>query len=210
MRCLLVYYSLTGEAERAVQEAAAACRADGHEAVLCRVDFADVAERLVRPLSIATSKKWVQAANNGIVMPMVYAPADALAQAYDFVMIVSSTWSDHPSVPIRSFLEGPEGRGVMAGKPFGVFVVCRRLWIKNLAITRQLGEAAGGRFVDGQPLMHPGSQIGSLIQTVTYLRRVDGGRKRFLGIRLPEYGLTTATLETVPAFMRSLLARAAV
>lgn len=209
MRCLILYHTLTGESERAATLAAEAIRADGGDATLCRIEMPDPADRLARPLSLADSKRWTQAAQKGATVRIAFNPAEALGNEYDLVLLFTSTWGDHPCVPIRSFLEGPDAARVLNGRPFGVFVVCRRLWEKNLAIVRQLGEKAGGRFIAGEAFMHPGSQIGSLIQTVTYLWRCDGGRKSFLGFRLPPYGLSPEAIGRVAPFTRSLLAAAA-
>lgn len=206
-RCLILYYSFTGQAERAANLAAEAARADGWEPVMCRIDMADPAERLARPFRIADSKKWTGGAQQGMTRALAYAPSDALDRPYDAVLLFTNTWGDNPAVPVRSFLEGPDARRVLGGRRFGVFVVCRRLWEKNLATVRQLGEAAGGQFVDGEPFLHPGGQVGSLIQTVTYLFRSDAGRRRFLGFRLPPYGLSAKALARVPAFTHSLLTR---
>ncbi len=208
MRCLLLYYSLTGQAARAVESAALACAREGWEAVACRMDFAAPDERPRRPLGIAGSKKWTQGAQRGMRLPLVYEPAAAMARTYDLVLIFSNTWGDSPSVPVRSFLESGEAGRVLAGTPFGVFVICRRLFKKNLALTRGLGEAAGGRFLGGEAFMHPGGQIGSLIQTVTYINRAGAPLRRFLGFPLPAYGLSGEAMARVPAFTRELLAKA--
>ncbi|GLR65473.1 hypothetical protein GCM10010909_01510 [Acidocella aquatica] len=207
MRCLLLYYSLTGQAARAVDLAAQACAQQGWEAVACRMDFASPGERPARPLGIAGSKKWTQGAQRGMTLPLVYEPAAAVGEAYDLVLIFSNTWGGSPSVPVRSFLESGEARRLLAGKPFGVFVICRRLFEKNLALTRSLGEAAGGRFLGGEAFMHPGGQIGSLIQTVTYINRAGPPLRRFLGFPLPAYGLSDEALARVPVFTRALLER---
>jgi hypothetical protein len=42
MRCLLLYYSLTGQAVRAVAAAEATCQAAGWETVQCRMDVAEI------------------------------------------------------------------------------------------------------------------------------------------------------------------------
>lgn len=206
-RCLILYYSFTGQAARAAAVAAEAACAEGWDPLLCRIDMAEPGERLARPFRIADSKKWTTGAQQGMTRPLVFTPADALGGNHDAVLLFTNTWGDNPSVPVRSFLASPDAHKVLAERPFGVFVVCRRLWKKNLATVRTMGEAAGGHFVDGEAFTHSGGQIGSLIQTVTYLFRGDGGRRRFLGFPLPPYGLSNNALARVPLFTRELLAR---
>jgi hypothetical protein len=207
MHCLILYYSMTGQAEKAANLAANAARAAGWDVTLCRMTMADPADALRRPMNVAASKKWTQGAQKGMTVPLAYDPPEAIDRRYDALLLFSNTWGDHPSVPVRSFLESAAAKALLSGTPFGAYIVCRRLWRKNLDIVRQLGEAAGGRFLGGEPFMHPGGQIGSLIQTVTYLYRTDNGRKRFAGFPLPRYGLSDEAVARVAPFTQELLAR---
>jgi hypothetical protein len=210
MRCLILFYSLTGQAETAAGLASEAARGAGWDVTLCRISISDPVDALARPMNVASSKKWTQGAQKGLVVPITLNPHQSGGEQYDAVLLFSNTWGDHPSVPVRSFLEGPLGRALLAGKPVGIYIVCRRLWEKNLSIVKALVEAAGGRVLDGEPFMHPGGQVSSLIQTITYLYRTDSGRKRFLGFPLPRYGLSDEALARVPAYTRELLAAAVV
>lgn len=207
MHCLILYYSMTGQAEKAAKLAADAARAAGWDVTLCRMAMADPADALRRPMNVAASKKWTQGAQKGMTVPLAYDPPEAIDRRYDALLLFSNTWGDHPSVPVRSFPESAAAKALLSGTPFGAYIVCRRLWRKNLDIVRQLGEGAGGRFLGGEPFMHPGGQIGSLIQTVTYLYRTDSGRKRFAGFPLPRYGLSDEAVARVAPFTQELLAR---
>ena len=62
---------------------------------------------------------------------------------YDLICIGSPTWWQTVSMPMRSFLKSDEARKLLVGKPFAVFVVCRRYWRENLAAVRKLARAAG-------------------------------------------------------------------
>ncbi len=203
--CLLLYYSFTGQAQRAVESAADSCRSAGWDPTICAIQFADRAKAPSRPFTVRTAKYWTDAAQRQDVVAVCYDPPAAIAARYDFVIVFSNTWGGSPAVPIRSFLDSEVAPRLLAGTAFGVIVVCRRLWRKNAAIVRELGEAAGGRFVASAALTHWGGQLGSLIQTVTYLLRADGGRKRALGIPLPRYGLSDISMETVPLVVKRML-----
>lgn len=206
--CLIIYYSLTGQAERAASIAASTATAQGWDATLCRISMPAPEDALARPMKIADSKKWTQGAQKGLTVPVAYDPPEALARRYDAVLLFTNTWGDNPSVPVRSFLQSPQAKALLNDTPFGVYVVCRRLWRKNLALTRELAETAGGRYLDGEPFMHPGGQVGSLIQTISYLHRSDAGMKRLLGFPLPRYGLSKAAIDRLPGFTGALLAKA--
>lgn len=203
--CLILYYSLTGQAEKAAMRAAEAAEAAGWAAQLCRIGMTAPEDALARPLRIADSKKWTQGAQKGMTVPVAYDPPEAMARRYDAVLLFANTWGDNPSVPMRSFLESPAARTVLSDTPFGVYVICRRLWKKNLAIVRRLGEEAGGRFLDGEAFMHPGGQVGSLIQTVSYLHRSDGDLRHVFGLPLPRYGLSDAAMNRLAPFTKELL-----
>lgn len=207
MRCLILYATFTGQAARAAELATEAAKSAGWDVDTRRIVMSDSADVMVRPLGIAGAKRWTQAAQAGQIVPVALRPEDDLNDTYDAILLFSNTWGDHPSVPVNSFLQSDAGRRLLAGHPFAVYVVCRRLWKKNLAITRSLGEAAGGRFIGGEAFMHPGSQIGSLLQTVTYLIGSAAPRRSLLGVRLPAYGLSDEALTRVGDFTREVLAR---
>ena len=205
MKALLIYYSFTGQAALAAERAAMSCRQAGWEPTLCLVDFADPSLRLRRPLAPRDVKHWTDVAATGQTRPIVYDPPATISARFDLVLVFTNTWQSSPSVPIRSFLESNEARRLFDGKPFAVLVICRRLWEKNLVTVRGLGEAAGGRFIAGQGFTHPGSQIGSLVQTVSFLMRGGAPWRHFLGIPLPHYGLPPATIDDAGDFVSGVL-----
>lgn len=205
---LFVYYSFTGEASRVVERAEAAARATGFEVFQARVDFEDEATRPRRPLSPASVKRWTKAAMAGHTEPVIVDPPEALTRRYDLVCLVSNTWQHHPCVPIRSVFRRPDLRRILNGTPFCVYVVCRRSWELNLDIVRREAEECGGHYVAGAHFQHDGSDIGSLIRTVSYLMTTGDRTARLLGWRLPlpEYGLPRAALDRVESFTRSIMA----
>ncbi|MET0545342.1 MAG: hypothetical protein ABWZ40_03445 [Caulobacterales bacterium] len=208
MRCLLLYYSLTGQADIAAKAAAETCTAKGWTPTLCRVDFFNPKDGPVRPLSPSDTAKWTKAARTGEIHPVAYAPVAALDAEYDLVLIFSNTWDGFPCTPIHSFLQSPQAAKLLAGKPFGVYIICRRLWTNNLDVVRKRGEALSGRFVGGEAFMHPGSDTASLIQTISYLWRAGPAWKSILGFKLPAYGLSTEAIARLPQFTEVLLEQA--
>jgi len=55
-------------------------------------------------------------------------PAEARSGDYDLVVLVSPTWWFQTSMPIRSYLESPEAKTVLEGKPFACASVSRRYY----------------------------------------------------------------------------------
>ena len=70
---------------------------------------------------------------------------------YDLICIGSPTWWGTVKMPMRSFLKSHEARNLLDGKPFAVFVVCRRYWRENLKAFASSAEKKGGRYVGQHP-----------------------------------------------------------
>jgi hypothetical protein len=208
-KALLIYYTFTGEAHRVVQLAAAELQQAGYDVATARVDFADPASRLKRPLSPADVKRWTRAAAAGVRLPVIVEPAQVLSGSYDLVCLVSNTWQHHPCVPIWSLLARPDMQAALNDTAFAVYVVCRRSSKKNLDLVRNAAEQCGGRFVGGERFEHYGSNLGSLIRTVSYLMSSGERIARLFGVRLPlpPYGLSDVARRRVTQFTRLVATR---
>jgi hypothetical protein len=204
-KALIIYYTFTGEAQRAVEVAATELVAGNFEVSKARVDFADASLRLQRPLSLSAVKRWTNAAVSGERYDVIVDPESAFTQRYELVCLFSNTWQSHPCVPIRSLLAQPQMRSVLCATPFAIYVICRRSWAQNLEIVRRDAESCGGRFVGGEHFDHTGSNIGSTIRTISYLFSSGPRVVRVCGLRLPlpEYGLAAGSLNRVAQFTRN-------
>jgi hypothetical protein len=125
---------------------------------------------------------------------------------YDLICIGSPTWWRTTSMPLRSFLKSDEARKLLAGKPFAVFVVCRRYWRENLTAVRKLGEKPGGRYVDGVHFAYPGDQLRSMLSLTSYLGTGEY-RDRYLGVRIPTTNVQPEQLEQTRKFASALADR---
>ena len=92
---------------------------------------------------------------------------------YDLICIGSPTWWRTTNMPMRSFLKSDEARKLLAGRPFAVFVVCRRYWRENLETVRKLGEKKGGRVRRRHPF-HVSGRPASLDAVADQLLGVGG------------------------------------
>lgn len=203
MNVLLTYYSLTGQASRAVEVATTVLQKAGHQVTCCRIDFADPQVRPRRPFSLRDVKHWTDAAAKGRVYPLEVAPSQALARSYDLVLIFSNTWNHHPSTPVRSLLAMEGMKSVLNGTPFAIYVICRRSWKKNAEIVRREAEAAGGRFLAVRHFQHHGGPIGSLLTTVSYML---SSRSESIW-PLPRFGLSDEAVSEVRSFTEEIVTR---
>ena len=210
MKVLLVYYSFTGQAQRAVTEVVKTLEADGHAPALCRVDFADPAARPKRPLSWAQISALGKLSSEGVTVDIVAEPASALDDSYDLVLLFTNTWSFSPCAPIQSFLKSPAAQRVMTGKACAVYVVCRGFWRANLKKTRPLVEAAGARIIGAAPFVHCGFWLGSTLRIVDYMMSDGPPHKTFRGwYPLPKFGLSPRSIRQLAPFTRKMLTAAA-
>lgn len=199
-RALIVYYSFTAQTERAAAELEKTCIDAGWEARTCRLDFAVGAPDFpLRPLlgrAVALSLPSLRERP----VPVRF-DESVLDEDWDLVLIGSPTWLTSPAQPVSSFLQTPAARHLLAGRPFGVFVVCRGFWRRNRARVRVLGEQAGGRYVGGAGFGFDGN----------YLRtnRAFFAYHTSAGEQAAAYGLSEAALARVRAFGAGLLRRQA-
>jgi hypothetical protein len=130
-------------------------------------------------------------------------PDAARTGDYDLVCIGSPTWWLKTSLPIRSYLESDSAAGVLNGKRFTAFVVCRRYWSFNLNKVRKLGTARGGQYVEGTHWTFAGGQVKSLLSLLSYLGKGER-RDRYLGVKIPPTNLHADDLEAARGFASGL------
>ena len=107
-------------------------------------------------------------------------------------------------MPMRSFLKSNEARKLFEGKPFAVFVVCRRYWRENLRTVRKLCEKCGGRYVGGLHVTYPGGQVRSMLSLTSFLGSGEY-RDRYLGVRIPTTNVQPQHLAQTREFASGLL-----
>jgi hypothetical protein len=91
-------------------------------------------------------------------------------------------------MPIRSFLKSDTTRGLMEGKRFASYAVCRRYWKNNLKTVKRLGTDQGGTYVDSVHFTAAGGQVKSLMSLISYLGTGEN-RERSLAVKVPPANL---------------------
>ena len=209
-RVLLLYYTYTGQALKVLEAAAEVFRDRGCEVQKAEIEFTDrrfakrfscFPMRRVWPDMLSVLPAQVRRASGEIRTPDAVRDGD-----YDLICIGSPTWWRTVSMPMRSFLKSDEARKLLAGKPFAVFVVCRRYWRENLTAVRKLAEKQGGRYVDGLHFAYPGDQLHSMLSLTSYLATGEY-RDRYLGVRIPTTNVQPEQLEQTRKFASALADR---
>ncbi len=206
-RVLFVYFSYTQQSLKVAEAMADALRERGCDVRLAAIEFTDprYAERFSRfPLRHAYLDIFgmLPAQLRGATGE-IRIPPEAQSGDYDLVCIGSPTWWLKTSVPIRSFLKSDEAARLLDGKPFAVFVVCRRYWSINLKAVKKLGTKLGGEYVNGTHFSFAGGQVRSLLALLSYFGKGEN-RERYLGVKIPPTNLQPAYREEARAFANEL------
>jgi hypothetical protein len=209
-RVLLLYYTYTGQSLRALEAAGEVFGQRGCEVEKAQIEFTDqrYSERFshfpmrrVWPDMLSVLPAQTRGATGEIRTPDAVRNTD-----YDLICIGSPTWWRTVSMPMRSFLESDEARNVLLGKPFAVFVVCRRYWQENLTAVRELAEKQGGKYLDEIHFEYPGDQLRSMLSLTSYLGSGEY-RDRYLGVRIPSTNVQPEQLVQARTFAGALADR---
>jgi menaquinone-dependent protoporphyrinogen IX oxidase len=206
-RVLLLYYTYTGQALKVLEAAGEVFRERGCEVQKAEIEFTDrrFAERFSRfPMRhVWPDMLSVLPAQKRRATGEIRTPDEVRNGDYDLICIGSPTWWRATNMPMRSFLKSDEARKLLSGKPFAVFVVCRRYWRENFKTVRKLGQKQGGQYVDGIHFGYPGGQIRSLLSLTSYLGSGEY-RDRYLGVRIPTTNIQPEQLERARTFAFAL------
>ena len=209
-RVLLLFYSYTGQARKVLDAAGEVFRERGWEVHSAPIEFIDprYAERFSRFPMSHTWRDFIGMlpAQTLKSTGAIRTPDEVRRSDYDLICIGSPTWWRDVSMPLRSFLKSDEAPPLLAGKPFAVFVVCRRYWRENLNAVRKLAEKVGGRYEGGIHFGYPGDQLRSMLSLTSYLGSGEY-RERYLGLRIPATNISEGQLDETRRFAAGLADR---
>ena len=144
-RVLIVYFTLTKQAGRVADAMAQEFEARDCDVTNALIEFTD--QRWVPKLSEFPMKRPMPQIASILMAQLrhktgeIVTPPEAKTGDYDLVVLVSPTWWFQTSMPIRSYLESPDAKTVLNGKPFACASVSRRYFSINLGQQRKLGRA---------------------------------------------------------------------
>jgi hypothetical protein len=133
-------------------------------------------------------------------------PPEAQTGDYDLVLVTSPTWWFNTSMPIRSYLESPEAKTVMRGKPFACVSISRRYFSENLGQQKKLGERNGGKWVDETHFVCAGGQVKSMLAWLGYMKHGEP-QERVLGLEMYPPNLKPDFEEQARSFIAGVLDR---
>lgn len=207
-RVLIVYHTVTNQSARVADAIEAELEARGCQVTKALIEFTD--ERWVPHLKQFPMKRPI--AQIATILPAqmrhktgeIRIPAEAQAGDYNLVLIASPTWWFQTSMPIRSYLESPEARVILDGKPFATVSISRRYYGINLGQQRKLGEKNGGRFIDGTHFVAAGGQVKSMLSWLGYMKHGEP-QERVMGLKMPAPNLRPNFEEQAKTFADDLV-----
>jgi len=207
-KVLIVYYSLTNQSARVADAMAQALTARRCDATKALLEFTD--ERWVKKLSEFPMKRPMLSIPS--ILPAqarhktgeIRIPPEAQTGDYDLVLLVSPTWWFQTSMPMRSYLESPEGKAMLNGKPFACASVSRRYYGSNLRQMKKLGERNGGRWVDKTHFVSAGGQVKSMLGWLGYMKHGEP-QERVFGLKMYPPNLDSDYEEQAKRFVDGIM-----
>jgi flavodoxin len=210
-KVLVVYFTLTQQSGRVAEAMAQALEARGCDVTKGRIEFTD--QRWVPKLAQFPMKRPVPQIASILTAQFrhktgeIRIPTEAQTADYDLVLLASPTWWFQTSMPIRSYLESPEAKTVLSGKPFACASISRRYYSINLGQQKKLGEKNGGRFVDKTHFVAAGGQVKSMLSWLGYMRHGEP-QERAMGMKMPPPNLRPDYEEQAQSFIDEVVDRA--
>jgi flavodoxin len=209
-RVLIVYYTVTKQSSKVADAVAKELESRGCEVTKSMIEFTD--ERWVPKLSEFPMRRPM--ANIATVLPAqirhktgeIRIPLEAQSGDYDLVVIASPTWWFQTSIPIRSYLESPAAKAILAGRPFATVSISRRYYGINLGQQRKLAEKNGGRFTDQTHFVAAGGQIKSMLSWLGYMKHGEP-REHVMGLKMPAPNLKPDFADQAKTFADGLVDR---
>ena len=207
-KVLIVYYTLTKQTGRVADAMAQSLEARGCEVTKALIGFTD--QRYVPKLSEFPMKRPM--AQIPVILPAqlrhktgeIVIPPEAQTGDYDLVLLASPTWWFQTSMPMRSYLESPEGKAILNGKPFACASVSRRYYGINLGQMKKLGERNGGRWIDKTHFVSAGGQVKSMLAWLGYMKHGEP-QERVFGLKMYPPNLDSDYEEQAAGFVNGVV-----
>jgi hypothetical protein len=112
-----------------------------------------------------------------------------LDEDYDMVILAYPVWYLSPCIPFSSFLQHPDARSILNGKPVITIMGVRNMWIMAQERVKARIAEAGGRLVGNVVLADPAPNLVSVITIVRWMMKGEKGAFRKFGKHFPPAGV---------------------
>jgi len=118
--------------------------------------------------------------------PFSFLPEDN----FDLVILAFQVWYLSPSIPINSFLQSPEAKKVMKGKPVITIQGVRNMWVMSQERIKKRVWEAGGKLVGNIVLKDKNPNLISVITIVRWMTKGEKHGKGFYAKIFPPAGVS--------------------
>ncbi|MGP1684871.1 MAG: dialkylresorcinol condensing enzyme, partial [Giesbergeria sp.] len=115
---------------------------------------------------------------------------------FDLVILPYQVWFLTPSLPITAFLQHPQAKKLLVGKPVVTVIACRNMWMLAQDKMKGMLAACGARLLDNVALVDPSPTMTTLFTTPLWL--LSGKRDLLPG--LPAAGVDAASIQAASRF----------
>ncbi|MEW6493975.1 MAG: hypothetical protein AB1589_15905 [Cyanobacteriota bacterium] len=132
--------------------------------------------------------------------PAIKPPNFDLNKKFDLIILAYQVWFLAPSLPIQAFLKS-ESAKVLNDTKIITLMVCRNMWHSASETMKKMISKVGGIHIDNVVVTHQGPPLATFITTPRLL--LTGKKDRFLGT-LPPGGVREEDIEALSRFGRQI------
>lgn len=199
-RALVLYFSMTEQAEKAAGAIKRGLEAEG---VSVDVSLIEPVKPYIFPFKSRLGF-FKLSLNVWRGQKIKIKPLEVNPDNYDMIILGTQTWWMSPALPVRAVFNDVGNKHIFEGRNVAVFVVSRGLWQGNLRMTLGSLRKFGANIVDTIPLQHRGKEPYRLITLGGYLLTGKEFKPDWLKKILYHYGLDEVELQRAEAFGRRL------
>ncbi|MDF2447845.1 MAG: dialkylresorcinol condensing enzyme DarA [Bacteroidota bacterium] len=125
-----------------------------------------------------------------------------LSMQYDLIFIAYQPWFLSVCVPISSFLQLPQTKKLLEGKPVVTVINCRNMWLGAQEKMKKHLNALNAKLVGNITFVDHSSNLISLITVLAFV--LNGKKEKFMGI-FPKYGVTQKDVDRAPEYGKIIM-----
>src|SRR5262245_17737832 len=208
-KVLFAYYSYTQQTRAVADTMGDVLRDQGHDVTKALIKFTDpkysksfqklpMKMPIMHIVGMLSEQRRKKVGDIGI-------PPEANRGGYDLVVLGAPTWWLTTCMPMRSYLHDPAAKAVLDGTPFALFTTSRRYFKGNIKTMRELGEQAGGRYIDATHFIADGNQVMSMWSWLAFMRHNEP-KERSFGTRMPRPNLKADFAKQAIEFIQKVAA----
>ncbi|MFL5763258.1 MAG: dialkylresorcinol condensing enzyme DarA [Bacteroidia bacterium] len=196
-KILVVYYTQTGQLEKAIRSTLAPLENNAE------ITYAHIRPKKSYPYPWSYMEFFdiFPETVHGIpaeLEPLPFNPDEH----YDLVVIGYQPWFLSVCVPVNSFLQTPEAKRLLKGKPVVTILACRNMWLNGQEKMKKQLLGLEAKLVGNITYVDKAANLVSLVTVLAFV--LAGKKEKFMGI-FPKYGVSDKDLlEQAPTFGESI------